>query len=110
LLAIPEIATGDDLSMAAKHAAASAIHRVSRSVDIAGWLGSEHILFVLPETGDQEARAAARRLEEEMFDRSSHVGGQRWQLHTVDGVHTTTDAGELIVHAIRQHVLPKSDD
>ncbi len=105
---MPELERGESLSTAAKQAVASAAHLMCRSVDIVGWLGSENVLLILPEAADAEAKRAATRLADEFWRRSQHAGGQRWKLIPLENVYRAESADDLILSAVRQHIVPNA--
>jgi len=109
LLARPRLIDGEPLSLGAKQAAAAAAQLVCRSVDIVGWLGSEHVLVVLPETTSGQADFAAKRLADQLWMRSRHIGGQRWEITRVDHPLAFETVSEFILDLMEKHVLPQGD-
>jgi hypothetical protein len=107
LLARPRLFDGERLSFSAKQAAADAAQLACRAVDIVGWLGSDHILIVLPETTSEQAEFAAKRLADQVWLRSRHIGGQRWQITRVDDPRGFETVGEFIRDLMERYVLPQ---
>jgi PleD family two-component response regulator len=78
--------------------AAAAARAVSRSTDLLGWLGSDGILIVMPETELRGAEVAAFRWGNDMLQKSRSVGGHKWRSVAID-THCDFETAEQIIQA-----------
>ncbi len=86
---------------AAISGAAKTAMSISRTTDLISWLPDCGIMVVMPETDDQQARAAAYRWREEMYIRGWHVDAPRWELEQVIDPLQFADASTLITALTR---------
>ena len=84
ILAQPAVLGGERLDERALDAAAQAALSAARATDLAGWLGGDNIVIILPETTGEHARFAAARLRDEMWIHSRAKGGQKWTVTAID--------------------------
>jgi GGDEF domain-containing protein len=78
--------------------AAETASSVARTTDLVGWLPGGRILVIMPETDQDQARSAAFRWRNEMYSRTSHLGGLRWNPTIVDAF--AYSSGESLIEAM----------
>jgi len=84
LVARPALILGEKLAPEARSVAAEAAARTARSTDLVGWLSDDSILILMPETTQDEARAAANRWKSEIWLHTRTRGGQKWDVLILD--------------------------
>lgn len=78
--AAPQLLDGERPSPEALAAVVEAATNVTRTTDLLGWGGDDRILIVMPETTFADARTAASRWQNEIWQRSRTVAVQEWKL------------------------------
>jgi hypothetical protein len=84
LIAEPQLIANERVSDAQSMAAAEAADKSARTTDLVGWLDSQHIIVILPQTDAASARFAATRFRDEIWMLSHVQGNQKWQISLVD--------------------------
>jgi GGDEF domain-containing protein len=84
--------------------AAEAATAVARNTDLIGWLPGERIIVIMPETDEDQARAAAFRWRNEMYSRTSHLGGLRWNATAINPF--TYPSGDDLLQALSKEHIP----
>jgi hypothetical protein len=96
MIARPKLLPGEQSTALALEVGAAAAQAAARSTDLLGWLGSDSILMVMPETRQANANAAASRWRDDMWLRGQHVGGHQWQVVAMENVGNFETAEQLI--------------
>ena len=78
---------------------AAAAREASRVSDLIGWLGTDRILIVLPDTDKDGAASAVWRWRENMRMRSWHLGTVRWNVAALFNATSFTTVDELLESA-----------
>lgn len=85
LVVAPVLLPGEHLSGQALDSAAEAMIEASRATDLVGWADNTgRILLVMPETPTDVADVVAQRVKAELWHRSRHFGGQKWDVDLLD--------------------------
>jgi hypothetical protein len=84
VVAAPMLLPGEQTGALELEVAAAAARAVSRSTDLLGWLGSDGILIIMPETELRGAEVAAFRWGGDMLQKSMSVGGHKWRSVAID--------------------------
>jgi PleD family two-component response regulator len=90
---------------AAIHQAAEAARRASRATDLIGWLPSDSILVIMPETDRDGAAAAVYRWRNEMYTSTIRAGAIRWMVATNVDI-GEFDSAEALLNALSETLAP----
>jgi hypothetical protein len=96
VVATPRLIPGERVTALELEVAAAAARAVARSTDLLGWLGSDSILMIMPETSPLGARSAVFRWRSDMVRRTRSMGGHQWQSRAIESPCSFETAKELL--------------
>lgn len=102
MVAAPVLLAGQEASPVVFAVGAAAAEVSSRSTDLLGRLGRDTILVLMPETGRDEASAAASRWLSEIWLRSRNVNGPKWRAAAIDNVSEFETPAQVVEAALQE--------
>ena len=103
----PMLLDGEDIPWEKVFAGTSAAKSTARSTDFVGWIDGPNIIAVLPDVDEIGASAAIRRWQNEMWLKSTSVGGMKWRASSVSDLaqfETAHDAVQAAIDILSQAV------
>ena len=96
VVAEPQLIPGERATALELEVAAAAARAAARSTDLLGWLGSDRILMIMPETSPLHARSAVFRWRNDMALKSRYIGGHAWRSKAIESPCSFETAEELL--------------
>jgi hypothetical protein len=95
-VAAPMLIPGETPTALELEVAAAAARAAARSTDLLGWMASDSILMIMPETLPDGARSAVFRWREDMRVHTRGVGGHLWRAVAIQDAHSYESAEQLV--------------